>query len=1793
MSTLKTKNTKLECQDFLLKHKLVKKCLVTQNSDDSTIAYVVKNVSCDNCKTVDNVKSWQSVFNSTYTLDFSPKSKFKNFVGWKSSYTGENISEIEMEEWLDNTIETIMRLNPKNVLEIGCGTGMILFNIAKHCKNYVASDITQAATDYISKNIDHDAFKNVNINLFNNEARDFNNYKGYITETDTIIINSVVQCFPNLEYFLDVLDQCINSIKSSGSIFVGDVRNYDLLDEFSISLLLSKVDNDSSSLTLEMVEDEKFKEKELLISPKLFLTLKEKYPSVSHIEILPKKGVHNNELNLFRYDVVLHINKQTEISPVVVNIDNFKKMSEITNLVDTKDAILIKNVVHPELESLYITKNNISGYNNKNNIKNKSKIKNYSFFDLDKNKYDFKFIWNSQSEDKYNVLVFKNDFKNSIFSTNDFYDYLGQNEDILELSNMPFLSEFNYDEIKLQTYLKEKISEKHIPEKIFFVNELPKEEYSFDLPKRVLQQNISGVYELSPFQENLIFNRIKGDRHNDISQVSFSLYGDLNLNILQESYKKLISDCDLFRTVFRDEGNNKYVKVIFKNRMSKIIYKDLSRLSDDEISSYIKKFKSVLLKKPFDIRKDVLSKLYVFKTSNSNHVFIWKFYSGIVDNEIIEESINKLFLYYNCILNNKTSSDYLHINSSSDTKQIDFYDENNSLQFWKNYLNNYSQKVDIPLKNVATTSKIEINDYSFVLDEKIASALKKIAQKNGIGLKTIFCVVWGIVLQKLNNCDDVVFNTILFGNSLPLRIKNATDMSFLELFLKIENDISMIKNRSYISFNKIKSNTSLNNFSNKNSTTVTFEKFSEKKFQNIINLNFEIKNIDLTSKNGSDLNINFYEKENIEIVLKYNSSMFSKASMLWLETYFKEIFNNIISNENMLISKSNLLSVDNKKNILKQFNSTKKEYPKDITVVDLFLKNVLKNRNKTALIYGENTLTYGELDKKSNNIASHLIKYGVKDNAIVAVLFERSIDMMASILGVLKSGCAYLSIDPLYPQERINYILKNSKAAVILTSKKFKDKTDMNGNTIFFEDILQHSDSDFSENFIKKPSPNDLAYIIYTSGSTGNPKGVMIEHSSLINRINWMNNRYPVGENDVFLQKTNYTFDVSVWELFWWFWNCSTLCLLESGKEKDPEYIVNKIFTENVTTIHFVPSMLSSFLNYVETNNCSGKLRSLKYVFASGEALTPSHVQKFYNITKDCKLINLYGPTEATIDVSYFDCVPNENYNAIPIGKPIDNIKLYVLSDDFEIQPIGITGELGISGVGLARGYIGNSNLTKEKFVKSPFEAKEKIYLTGDLARLLPDGNIEYMGRKDSQVKINGYRIELGEIESVLQKHQLINNVAVKKIEDKNGDFLTAYVSVKDKNHLLELDGLKRHKLPNNLSVFELNKNETEFMFYEIFEKESYYKNGITINEGDCIFDVGANIGMFSIFANNIAKDVTVYSFEPIPQIFEILKKNMDLYGNPDKIFNIGFSDENKKAEFIYYPKASVMSGMYANETEDISTFSQTMLDGDFSQAQKQEIVAHKEELLTGRFEKVVTECQLYSIDYFVKTNNIEKIDLLKIDVEKSELDVLNGIKNCWNKIKQIVIEVHNINNNLKTITELLKSKKFEVIVEKDILSSDNLYTVYALAKKRGNHTKCKFNFKDEILYPEDLKAYLLKYLPEFMIPSYFVIMENLPMLSSGKINRKALDDPRKELSKHESDHGTFQNKNQELIKKLFEEILGIQNISLNDSFFDIGGNSIKAIQLAANLNKHNIHVGIDDIFNNPTVNTLSRCVRE
>ena len=321
--------------------------------------------------------------------------------------------------------------------------------------------------------------------------------------------------------------------------------------------------------------------------------------------------------------------------------------------------------------------------------------------------------------------------------------------------------------------------------------------------------------------------------------------------------------------------------------------------------------------------------------------------------------------------------------------------------------------------------------------------------------------------------------------------------------------------------------------------------------------------------------------------------------------------------------------------------------------------------------------------------------------------------------------------------------------------------------------------------------PDDLVYVIYTSGSTGKPKGVMIEHRALVNRLHWMQSAYPIAPGDVILQKTPYSFDVSVWELFWWALEGATLAFLVPGGERNPAAIVEAVRRHRVSVMHFVPSMLNVFLEYLDAKgpDALAKLTSLRQVFASGEALTASHVRKF-NAILGARLTNLYGPTEATVDVSYFDCPRSNDFEIVPIGRPIDNIRLYVIRDGRE-APIGETGELCIAGVGLARGYVNNAALTAERFVDNPVNPGERIYRTGDIARWLPDGNVEYLGREDHQVKIRGLRIELGEIESTVREYPgVIDCVTVVQRHSESVVVLVAHLVSRDE---LDIPALKQH----------------------------------------------------------------------------------------------------------------------------------------------------------------------------------------------------------------------------------------------------------------------------------------------------------------------------------------------------------------------------------------------------------------
>ncbi|MCC3380887.1 non-ribosomal peptide synthetase, partial [Paenibacillus farraposensis] len=543
------------------------------------------------------------------------------------------------------------------------------------------------------------------------------------------------------------------------------------------------------------------------------------------------------------------------------------------------------------------------------------------------------------------------------------------------------------------------------------------------------------------------------------------------------------------------------------------------------------------------------------------------------------------------------------------------------------------------------------------------------------------------------------------------------------------------------------------------------------------------------------------DEDQLVLHVDYRSRLFDAGEIARIIRHLLVITEHMTENPEQKISEISLINEQEKNEILTVFNDTKADYPKDKTIYQMFEEQAERTPEQMAVVFGESRLTYRELNERANRLARTLRKQGVQADQLVGLMAERSLDMMVGIFAILKAGGAYVPIDPDYPEERIRYMLEDSGAKLLLLPSHLQDRVHFAGSVMLLDDPAIYDEDGANLESINAPA--DLAYVIYTSGTTGKPKGVMIEHRSVINRLTWMQEAYPLDAGDMILQKTAITFDVSVWELFWWSFVGASMCLLPVGGEKDPEVIVETIAAQKVSTMHFVPAMLNAFLEHIERQGepAQSKLASLKQVFASGEALTPNAAARFQQYVapvSQAKLVNLYGPTEATVDVSYFNLRADETYRTVLIGKPISNIRLYVVSEGGKLQPIGVPGELCIAGDGVGRGYLNRPELTAEKFVDSPFSPGERMYRTGDLVRWQADGNIEYLGRIDHQVKIRGYRIELGEVETQLLKVEAVQETVVVAREDESGQKqLCAYFTANAELTASELRGALAQELPS------------------------------------------------------------------------------------------------------------------------------------------------------------------------------------------------------------------------------------------------------------------------------------------------------------------------------------------------------------------------------------------------------------
>ena len=697
----------------------------------------------------------------------------------------------------------------------------------------------------------------------------------------------------------------------------------------------------------------------------------------------------------------------------------------------------------------------------------------------------------------------------------------------------------------------------------------------------------------------------------------------------------------------------------------------------------------------------------------------------------------------------------------------------------------------------------------FDVDKESTRLLYTMGRESGYTIYMLLFAVYNVLLAKLSGQEEILAGTVtggrghadlqnvigMFVNTLVMRNYPVGAKTFKEFLNEVKyRTINSFENQDY-PFEQLVSKVAPNHDRNRNPLfDVAFgleneAGRSEEYLLEVLMLgqanpySFNVK------KAKFDLMLTAVETEGVlQFSIEYNIQLFKEETVARFAKYYKKIIASICSDINQKIAEIDIISKVEKNQIIYDFNDTKIDYPTDKSIHQMFEERVEKTPENIALKYLNDTLTYREFNEKANQLARILRAKGIKPENLVGVMVERSFEMLIAIFAILKAGGAYLPIDPNYPEDRIRYLFKDSSSHLLLTQERFIEfarSVDFDGEVMNLEDESLYRGETF--NLENVNSPGDMAYVIYTSGSTGKPKGVMIEHVSAVNLLLTLDRMYPLDESDAYLYKTAFLFDVSVSEIFGWFWRGGRMVILKQGGEKDPLLMIDMIKEENITHLNFVPSMFNVFVTMLGKDNIE-KLSGLRYIFLAGEAIWPDSIIKFRELNSTVIIENLYGPTEATVYASWYPVAKWKGTGSVSIGKATDNLKLYILSNDEHarprLQPVGIAGELTISGIQLARGYLNRPELSSEKFIDNPFAAAEggdknfaKLYHTGDLCRWHTDGNIEYMGRIDFQVKVRGFRIELGEIETQLSNIDEVREGAVIVREDNEGEkYLCAYM---------------------------------------------------------------------------------------------------------------------------------------------------------------------------------------------------------------------------------------------------------------------------------------------------------------------------------------------------------------------------------------------------------------------------------
>ncbi|WP_442591967.1 amino acid adenylation domain-containing protein [Pedobacter sp. AW31-3R] len=874
---------------------------------------------------------------------------------------------------------------------------------------------------------------------------------------------------------------------------------------------------------------------------------------------------------------------------------------------------------------------------------------------------------------------------------------------------------------------------------------------------------IEDVYPLSPLQEGIYFHWLQAPESPVyFEQLSYTFKGQFDILKFRESYQLLVSRHAILRTFFTHELADETLQVVRKEVEASTNYIDASTEPDFSI----KAFRELDRNEAFDLNKVSQTRLTLVKLNSDTYELIWSYHHILMDGWCIRLLIKEFFQIYFSLIAGKTPQLKKVYPYSNYIKWLGNIDQLKSIDYWKTYLADYEGLSTLPKKTPAIPAgKSAFKSVQGQIDPELRTSLKALCSRLEITENIFFQTVWAFLLKIYSGTNDTLFGSVvsgrpaevtgieemlgLFINTIPVRIKFAEGITFEELAKAVSGGFIAGLNHHYTQLAQLQEKRP--GVKGLFDHIMVFENYPAQEMARQTadserNLSFLSSNI--FEQTNYNLTIVIHPEKVITLKFIYNTESYSTEFMEGLHQRFMQLVRVIVSAPGVPLTQQDYLSAAERLQLLETFNDTNAVYPVADTAISLFEKQVLLNPARPAVFSGGLELSYEELNRQANRLTAYLTDvHGIGPGDLAGICLERSEELVISILAVLKTGAAYVPVDPAYPVERINYMQQDSGCKIMIDPAFLVEYTDSSAN---------YSD----ENPGIHARADDLAYVIYTSGSTGQPKGVMIEHSSLVNLCYWHQQMFSVTSADRGSLYAGVAFDASAWELFPYLLFGAAVVVVPDEIRLDTG-LLNDYYHQQKITISFLPSQIGEAF-YEEDNH------SLRYLLLGGDRVN-SYQPKTYQV------VNNYGPTEnSVVSTSYFI---DEASPLIPIGKPVSNTRIYILGDGDGLVPVGVTGELCISGVGLARGYLNKEALTKEKFVPNPYLEGELMYRSGDLARWRADGNIEFIGRKDDQVKVRGYRIELGEVEHVLGGHPAVSSVVVlAPLNDSGERFLVAYL---------------------------------------------------------------------------------------------------------------------------------------------------------------------------------------------------------------------------------------------------------------------------------------------------------------------------------------------------------------------------------------------------------------------------------